>query len=267
MKYLHYILLLLITLIVFNPVYAGNEDNISNNFLKSSPLSIAKIQLTQQLAERSATNWRHSFLNSDDVKIDANAETYKDKGKAFIRSLVIPGAGQQYLGKKSLAKTFFITEITLWAGYFAFRKYGNWIREDALVYATTHSGAQIDGKPPQFIVDIGNYLNTDEYNDAKQRMRQFDKVYTGGDYYWDWDEEKNRQNFEQMRISGDRALNNSVFVLGAIFANHLLSAIDAVWETHRYNKKISQKSDGQVKLNINSNFLTGEVLLNIQKLF
>jgi len=136
--------------------------------------------------------------------------------------------------------------------------------EDALAFAATHSGAITDGKPSQFFVDIGNYKDIEEYNDAKQRMWQFDKVYDAEDYYWQWDEDSNRSKFESMRIASDQAVNRSVFVLGGIFANHLLSAIDAVWQTSRHNKKLNKKS---VSLKIKTDFKTGEIALNIQKLF
>ena len=145
--------------------------------------------------------------------------------------------------------------------------YGKWIREDALAYAATHSGAITTDKPSQFFVDIGNYRDIDEYNDAKQRMWQFEKVYTDEDYYWQWDEDLSRRRFENMRIASDQAINRSVFVLGGIFANHLLSAIDAVWQTHRYNKNINKKSIKPISINIQTNYQAGEITLNFKKLF
>lgn len=255
----HFFALLLIIFLTAQG-FAKEKNNTIINSLSPTPLSVAKSQLMLGLESNSQYSFRHFFQESDQ---NTDGE-YKVRGKAFIRSLVLPGAGERYLGKKTLANTFLIAEISLWVGYFAFKSYGKWVREDALAFAATHSGAITDGKPSQFFVDIGNYKDIEEYNDAKQRMWQFDKVYDAEDYYWQWDEDSNRSKFESMRIASDQAVNRSVFVLGGIFANHLLSAIDAVWQTSRHNKKLNKKS---VSLKIKTDFKTGEIALNIQKLF
>jgi len=191
----------------------------------------------------------------------------KKRGKAFIRSLIVPGAGERYVGKKTLGKAFLISEITLWLGYVAFRQYGKWIKDDAKTYAATHANAQINGKPSQFFVNIGIYNDIDQYNDAQLRMRQFDKVYQSEDYFWSWDSEENRRSFERMRISGDRALNRSMFVLGGIFANHIISAIDAVWQTYRYNKKLKQKEQTQLMFKIQYKAYPEAITINLLKPF
>ncbi len=168
---------------------------------------------------------------------------FKEKGKAFLFSLLLPGAGEYYVGNKKMAKAFFFTEMILWAGAISFDSYSNWKRDDMYVYAATHAGAQAADKPAQYFVDIGNYNNIHEYNDAKQRQREFYKVYSEDEYYWNWDSPQNRDKFEKMRISSDRAHNRTIFAIGGIIANHLVSAIDAVWQSHRYNKRIKNEQN------------------------
>ncbi len=172
---------------------------------------------------------------ADDVKVEA-----KSRGKAFLFSLLIPGAGEYYLGKNTLAKSFFFTEVALWASYISFQTYSNWKRDDMYVIAATHANAEIGDKPSQYFVDLGNYQDIYEYNDAKQRSREFYQVYPIDTYYWSWDDAANQRKFEQLRIASDRAHNRSVFVIGGIIANHLVSAIDAVWQSNRLNKKLQQ---------------------------
>ena len=262
-----YILILPLLLFIAAQSYGEEKNGAAFNCFAPSPMLIAKSQMMQELEGKRQNIFSQFSQQSKPINDKQAQGEYKKRGTAFIRSLILPGAGERYLGKKSLAKTFLITEITLWAGYFAFKEYGKWIREDAIAFAATHSDAKTDGKPSQFFVDIGNYRDIDEYNDAKQRMLQFEKVYTGEDYYWQWDEDLNRRKFENMRIASDQAINRSVFVLGGIFANHLLSAIDAVWQTHRYNKKITRNSEKKISINIQTNFKSGEIALNFKKLF
>ncbi|MBC8182714.1 hypothetical protein H8E88_16560 [candidate division KSB1 bacterium] len=265
MKLKNLIYVLLLTTVVKG--YAEEKHSAVHSYLAPSPISVAKAQLMYDL-KTSQEQAVYQFSQSTDSTINSEANgEFKNRGKAFIRSLILPGSGERYLGKKTLAKAFLITEITLWVGYVAFTEYGKWIREDAYAFAATHSGAKTESKPFQFFVDIGNYADVNEYNDAKQRMRQFEKVYSSDDYYWQWENSQSRQKFENMRIASDQAINRSVFVLGGIFANHLLSAIDAVWQTHRHNKKLNQNSKKQVSINIQTNHKTGAISLNIQKLF
>jgi len=247
--------------------HAGTGDSNGATFAPA-PLSGARARMMQALDARLSAPGRaenSNFLN--DLTPASLPRAYKDRKKAFLRSLILPGAGEYYLGKRSLAKTFFFTEVALWLGYFGFRQYSSWVRDDALAFAATHSGANIKNKPSQFFVDIGNYQDVYQYNDAKQRFFQFEKVYQDEDYYWSWDSELNRRKFENMRIASDRAINRSVFVLGAIFANHVLSAVHSMWQANRYNKKLKKVSGLDIQFRVRPDYLNQTVILGIQKRF
>ncbi len=249
-------------------IYAADNTGDSKLRLAPSILSSTKVQMMQQLDDNLvSTNTNSVNLGSTFVSSNDQPKPDKDRKKAFLRSLILPGAGEYYLGKHTLAKAFFATEVTLWLSYFAFRQYGKWIREDALAFAATNSAAEIKGKPSQFFVDIGNYIDIYQYNDAKLRFGEYEKVYDEQDYFWSWDRDNSRRKFENMRIAGDRALNRSTFVLGAVFANHLISAIHASWQTHRHNKKLDQVSRSNIQMHISTNYFTGEISLNIKKEF
>jgi hypothetical protein len=266
MKFFSYIFLFV--WLTFGSAYA--EDDIAESKLCSGPSILAniRIQMMQRLDDNfNSTNAGQIGPPSSFVSSNDQPKAYKDRKKAFLRSLILPGAGEYSLGKNTLAKTFFATEVTLWLSYFAFRQYGKWLRDDALAFAATHSAANIEGKPSQFFVDIGNYIDIYQYNDFKLRFGEVEKVYDEEDYFWSWDRDDNRARFENMRIASDRALNRSTFVIGAVLANHLISAIHASWQTHRYNKKLDQVSRSGIQIHISSNYLTGEFSLNIQKEF
>lgn len=264
MLYRRFYILLPITFLFYSSIFAGEEFNGQMNFLQPTALSLAKSQMTQKFSENGVSTVRPSENNllTEDPQIG-----YKNRGTAFFRSMLLPGAGERYVGKKSLGKAFFITEVTLWLGYFAFREYGDWIKKDALAFAATHAGAETDGKPSQYFVNIGFYSDIYQYNDAQQRMRQFSKVYSIDEYYWAWDKDDSRSRFVNMRIASDRAHNRAIFVLGGIFANHILSAIDAVWQTYRYNKNVDHNKQARFQFGIKTNYQSGAISLNITKLF
>ena len=268
MRIFSFVFLLSFAFSVQQAALAQGEVSTGEQFLACSAMSKLKIQLMQNRDDPSSlAAMKPDFSFTSNISSDDASNLYKDRKKAFFRSLILPGAGEHYLGKKTLAKTFFFTEITLWLGYFGFREYSRWVRDDALAFAATHSGAVIKGKPSQFFVDIGNYHDIYQYNDAKQRFFQFDRVYADDDDYWAWDSDENRNEFENMRIASDQALNRSVFVLGGIFANHIISAIHAVWQTSRHNKKIKKMSDVRVNFYFGTDYSTGNIIFSIQKIF
>ncbi|MBN1560240.1 hypothetical protein JW998_08315, partial [candidate division KSB1 bacterium] len=74
-----------------------------------------------------------------------------------------------------------------------------------------------------------------------------------------------RDKFDELRIASDTADNRAKFVLGAIVANHIVSAIDAVWTVYQHDKKRMSKIDWDVRfgdghirptinLNVNAHF-------------
>jgi len=192
------------------------------------------LKFSADLTGRSVQSVPPSVMQSNESEVSAP----KSRGKAFLFSFLLPGAGEYYLGRKGLAKTFFFTEVALWATYISFNKYSDWKRDDMYALAASHADADIDDKPSQYFVDLGNYMDVYEYNEAKQRMGEFFNVYDVDSYYWSWDTAANRKEFEDLRIASDRAHDRANFAIGAILANHVISAIDAVWQSNRYNKKL-----------------------------
>ena len=107
---------------------------------------------------------------------------------------------------------------------------------------------ELDGKSDSYFIDVGNYLSIYDYNAAKLRDRNLPKVYNDVDAnFWQWESEARRQKFDQLRIGADKANNNSMFVIGAILANHLVSAIDAIWEAHKINQYTNSHLNLDVK--------------------
>ena len=181
-------------------------------------------------------------ISPSDVPVSLSTETSavlqpKSKGKAFLFSFILPGLGERYVGADRKATVFMATELTLWLSYAGFKTYRDWRKEDYKTYAATHAGVDLDGKSDSYFVDVGNYDTIYDYNAAKLRQRNLADYYRDIEAnFWQWESQQHREKFDQLRISADRADNRSLFVIGAIFANHILSAIDAVWSAHRYEK-------------------------------
>ena len=178
--------------------------------------------------------------------------TYADRKSvtlAVVYSLILPGLGEWYAGTFASGKYSFMAEGGLWATYAGFRMHGNWVRNDARLFAAQHSGVDLSSKDEQFEVNLGDYNTTDAYNESQSRQRNFDARYTDASYSWTWDSAENRQIFRQMRIRSDRAYQNAKFVIAGLVVNRLISAFNAGRAVSAFNRSLRAEGDWRLKAN------------------
>ncbi len=200
------------------------------------------------------------------LNMPTNQTIEKSKGKAFFFSLIVPGMGQRYAGKRLRSEIYLATELTLWLSYTGLIQYREWRKQDFKAFAAAHAGVDLNGKSESYFIDVENYASIYEYNAAKLRQRNLNKYYRDVEgFYWQWDSESNRQKYEQLRISADTADNRALFVIGAILANHVISAIDAVWTVHKVNK--ARQSSVNWDVQFGDGYMQPTVLVSMSKQF
>lgn len=160
------------------------------------------------------------------LPLTSEAKDARRGGSAFFKSLVVPGWGQLELGQKSAALTFFGTEVALVGGMLALNSYGRAGRADYHSLAAAYAGVVGDHNH-DFYVDVGNWMNVDEYNERRLRDRQFDALYTSPEDRWYWDSEEHRGQMERARVRSDGAFNKIFYLVGGLAINHIASAIHA----------------------------------------
>jgi hypothetical protein len=165
------------------------------------------------------------------------ASEKKKVGLAAVYSLLLPGMGELYAGSFSSGRFFLGAEAALWLTFSTFEVYGNSLRDDSRAYAVQHAGISVAGRTDQYFVDIGNFLNTNDFNNKKLRDRDASLVYDAS-YAWQWDSDASRAAFKGQRIASDNAYNNTKFVVAAIIINHVASAINAARVAIAYNKAL-----------------------------
>ena len=171
---------------------------------------------------------------------DAPAAEKKSVGLAALYSLLIPGMGELYTGAfGSSGKYFLAAEGVLWLTWGSFDVYGNSLRDDSRAFAQVYSGMDPTGKDDQFFVDLGNFMNTADYNNKKLRDRDANKLYDpAAGYAWQWDSEASRATFRDKRVASDNMYNNKKFVVAAVIINHVASAINAARSAIAHNKEV-----------------------------
>lgn len=208
--------------------------------------SFAQNVSLKELKHNSWSNYEKSY--SLDKKSPALQfyETQKEKksaGKAFFYSLLLPGLGEAYVGNTTYTKIFLSLEVVGWGFYLGNYQHVSWLQKDYKNFAKQHAGINKASKDDQYWIDIGKYDNIYEYNEQRRRDRDVLNIYDENSrYYWQWDLNSNRLNYDGRRIHAKDLENDDVYYLGAIVLNHIVSAINALRLAKAYNRNLKELS-------------------------
>ena len=178
-------------------------------------------------------------------------------GKAFMKSLVLPGWGERSLNQNLRGNTFLTTETVLWIGFEMLGVLARRNHDNMIEFAVQNAAIKPGGKSSRYFDDIGKYNSLTAYNDQMLRDRQSDMLYPvrDGTYAWSWNSNANRRRYKDLKFSRNLYQNFTVYLLGAVTLNHLASAIDVLWlQQHNISLRaapvIKGKQSGlQVSLN------------------
>lgn len=159
-----------------------------------------------------------------------------------LYSIALPGMGEWYAGRFDRGKYPFITEIALWIGALGVDMYGDWIQDDARIFAQRHAGFDPAGKDDEFYVSIENYRDLHDYNNQRLIERRTDELYPDeAAWRWSWDSEENRKDYKDQRIHSDEMHNAVTFFVLGMVANRVWSAIQAASSVKQHNATIGER--------------------------
>ncbi len=198
------------------------------------------------------------------------AQGTKSPMKAFVYSLVLPGAGQLYTGSKLKAVAFFGLEVLSWSGYILYHgkgddktgiyeafadahwseiRYGdflylNWgVRDDDSVYDDlgypyfTHHLP--DTKTQQYYEMIGKYdqfvFGWDD-TDLPPDSGNLSRAYLA-----------NRHHYEGLRHDANVMYGRATASLVVVMVNHIISGAEAALAARRHNNKMQE---GEQRLSV-----------------
>ncbi len=164
----------------------------------------------------------------------------KSVGRAFFMSLVLPGAGEYYMGRKSQAFMFLGFEVLAWSGLLANQLYSDHLKDEYKTFAGQHAGVQPAGKDLQYWIDIGKYDDIYSFNEQRRRDRYFDAIYDETPAnYWKWDSRDNRFRYDGKRLRANEIASQDVYFYAAVLLNHLVSGINAMRLARKHNRTVS----------------------------
>lgn len=149
---------------------------------------------------------------------------------AMMANLLVPGLGNQYLGKRERAFGYFAAEAFFIMGFIFSERYSNKLFDDsrsyAWMYAGTQSGLDHDDKYWK-IIGNKNFMNYLEYNDAIGLNRDDPNLkYASRELRWQWESEDYRNQYNEFRDKATRFHIASTFFLGAMVLNRIVSFVD-----------------------------------------
>ncbi len=221
------------------------------------PLSNSNLPFASQLKSSSnSVSIPLTISNYDQT----NSREEKSGYLAVLYSLLLPGMGEWYAGNFDKGKHNLIADGVLWLGFAGLNYYGNWVRDDGRLFAVEHAGIFTTGKDADYFVNVGNFMSISEYNQKKLRDRNLAAVYQEeptSNYYWKWDSDENRQKFKDTRILSDELNNGSRFVVLALIANRIWSAIHAALMVSDYNESVNPPQSYLPSLKSNVTYFQG----------
>jgi hypothetical protein len=225
------LLLLAILLMTSSPGWAAPVRDVVLAAEKNAPPFIQGEVLVEKSFFEGTSFSQHA------VQSISSAPQKRSVSKAFLLSLLLPGAGQFYAQAPGRGMAFVGVETAIVSAYLGFRLYSDWKEEDYRLYAAAHAGVDPGGKTVDYYEDVSLYMSMEDYN--RQQLhdyREDAELYSESDF-WEWDEDRSRREFDSLVRASSNARDNAVIVTGLGLLNHLLSAIDAARTVRNFNKQ------------------------------
>ena len=197
------------------------------------------------------------FMQTQTLDGDDLGDYYKSPSKAFLYSLLLPGAGQKYVGANGQATAFFAIEGAIWVSFAIFLIQEDNLEEDYKNYASAYARVQSAGHSAEYYEIIGEYSASQDYEDeikSRGRLELYPDVdnQTLDDYFvenrvqdyesWLWASEETRALYRNKRFASRRAERRATYALWAAAANRVVSSIFAIKAARDHNSAIEERA-------------------------
>jgi hypothetical protein len=162
----------------------------------------------------------------------------KSMRKALALSLLVPGAGEQYLGNHARARTMFVAEAGIWGTFAYFRVQGNQRKDRYEGMAELFAGVS-GSRGDDYYRALSYYLTSEDYNvdvmrdarfrypdDRAKQLEYFEANAYFGDDAWEWRSAGYQSEFSHTRTASKESYRRAVLTTGFAVLNRVVSMID-----------------------------------------
>lgn len=166
---------------------------------------------------------------------------------AILKSIILPGWGEASIGAESKSRQFLFRESMLWISFSGSGWIQSHYKKAYIQYAYEYANIDLNIKPYQYAVDIGNYNSINEYNQSKARRRQFDLMIdeTIISNHWFWENQNHRLKFDKMRITSGLVGKSKSFIIAGMIAHRIISMINVLYLSRNQNIQANLKLSGK----------------------
>jgi hypothetical protein len=201
--------------------------------------------------EMAAADWSASDWYDES---DPQPEGELSMTKAVLYSLLLPGLGDWYAGRKDRATAFFIVDAALWTTFIAFRVQGHEREDGYKEFAQLFAGVESTDHSDDFYSEIGQYDSSDQYEAVFKKdsrlvlwpdvgSEALDQYYVENrvaDFEeWAWSSFESRVDYRQMRSSSKLSYRRSEYMLAALALNRVIASVFA------YSAVRASRDDGE----------------------
>jgi len=167
-----------------------------------------------------------------------------DPRGALWRSLLVPGWGHHYVDKQNWnrGKYHLAADVILIASYFGVNARANSLEDDLEILARSKANTEITGKGRSFELAVSNFNSQAEYNDFQRRTRNVDQLFEGDEFFWEWESQADRLDFEDTREKIDRNENQLPVLISLMVANRVISGVSSFVRARKKNESLPQLS-------------------------
>jgi hypothetical protein len=191
---------------------------------------------------------------------------------AMVSSLVLPGAGHQYIGNKNAAVAFLSAEVLFILGAYTCQQHSSEVFSSARSYAYAYAGVQGGtGADDFFWRTIGKTMDSDGLNQSRSLgwnqiqdlNRTPENKYLDPNLQWRWQDESSRDRYNSMLNQMMTYHVASNFFIGAMIVNRIVAFVDA---------RVAAQNNGKgllsgIRIQPQYAPLTGSMSMQIQKNF
>ena len=288
MKRMNYILAALLNCCLLLITAASANSSEQGSF--DQELQKIKYSCALALSDNEALLFAQEEFDSDDNSSGSVSKSgYKSPAKAFLMSLAVPGLGQYYYGSRIKPIAFLGVEAFAWLMHSKWHSDGTDLTAEFEQFNRVHWSETVykeyllhaygvtddDSVNAQEASHRLPDTRTQQYYEMTGKYDQFswgwDDAELNGLKYEDWDAlfpptviedatvpaSANRLSYETMRDNANNEFNKANNMLMVVFANHLISAVEAYLSTKKRNKSDSfdpEFSRLKVETNIKSTY-------------
>lgn len=163
----------------------------------------------------------------------------KSLSRAMMYSLVLPGAGEAYMGYKTRAKVAMGAEVAIWAGFAYFRYQGS-LREDRYMEMARINAGVEGERDDDYYQAIAYYLTNEDFNVDILREARFyypdpadyevreqywmENGYFEGDA-WEWKSIEAMEDYRDVRTESRKSYRRGTLMIGFAVLNRMISMV------------------------------------------